>query len=220
LANQSLQNRKGLAGGLKGGESRAAKLTSIRRSEIARNAAKARWNRHPFGCGGIGESPLRIDVMSWGGENVRDIRFNSSSMLNDASPMAIAFTANATEFRISENSEFELLLNGKRLRLHTKKSEDVSATDDWNGPNSNPASPMALKMRISRLLRGDVRGQGLVEYLLALSLIALATVAAEQTFACRVGCAFESMTTELEHILGTGKKIPPGQAKKCSKKCD
>ena len=79
---------------------------------------------------------------------------------------------------------------------------------------------MALKMRLSRLLRGDVRGQGLVEYLLALSLIAFATVAAQQTFACRVGCAFESMAAQLEHILGTGKKIPPGQAKKCSKKCD
>ena len=84
---------------------------------------------------------------------------------------------------------------------------------------AHPASPVVLKTRLSRL-RGDVRGQGLVEYLLALSLIALATVAAEQTFACRVGCAFESVATELEHILGTGKKIPPGQAKKCSKKCD
>jgi len=47
LANQSPQNRKGRAGGLKGGESRAAKLTSIRRSEIARKAAKACWNRNP-----------------------------------------------------------------------------------------------------------------------------------------------------------------------------
>ncbi len=64
-------------------------------------------------------------------------------------------------------------------------------------------------MRFSRLLRGDVRGQGLVEYLLALSLIAFATVAAQQTFACRVGCAFESMAAQLEHILGTGKKLLP-----------
>jgi len=102
----------------------------------------------------------------------------------------------------------------------TSKQRDRSAPDDRNGPNSNPASPTALKMRFSRLLRGDVRGQGLVEYLLALSLIAFATVAAQQTFACRVGCAFESMAAQLEHILGTGKKIPPGQAKKCSKKCD
>jgi hypothetical protein len=40
-------NRKGRAGGLKGGDSRAAKLSSSRRSEIARKAAKARWDRHP-----------------------------------------------------------------------------------------------------------------------------------------------------------------------------
>ncbi len=33
------------AGGLKGGKSRAKKLTSDRRSAIARKAAKARWNR-------------------------------------------------------------------------------------------------------------------------------------------------------------------------------
>ena len=33
----------GRIGGLKGGKARAAKLSSERRSEIARNAAKARW---------------------------------------------------------------------------------------------------------------------------------------------------------------------------------
>jgi len=59
----------------------------------------------------------------------------------------------------------------------------------------------------------------LVEYLLVLVLIAFATIAAQQVYACRVGCAFETMVAQLEHILGTGKKIPPGQAKKCSKKC-
>ena len=78
---------------------------------------------------------------------------------------------------------------------------------------------MAMKMCLSRLLRGDIRGQGLVEYLLVLVLIAFATIAAQQVYACRVGCAFETMVAQLEHILGTGKKIPPGQAKKCSKKC-
>lgn len=36
---------KGRAGGLKGGEARAANLTSSRRSAIARKAAKARWKR-------------------------------------------------------------------------------------------------------------------------------------------------------------------------------
>ncbi len=35
--------RKGRLGGLKGGTARASKLTSRRRSEIARKAAKARW---------------------------------------------------------------------------------------------------------------------------------------------------------------------------------
>jgi len=35
----------GRKGGLKGGKARAAKLTPERRSEIARKAAAARWNR-------------------------------------------------------------------------------------------------------------------------------------------------------------------------------
>ncbi len=35
----------GRRGGLKGGKARAAKLTPERRSEIARNAARARWSR-------------------------------------------------------------------------------------------------------------------------------------------------------------------------------
>jgi Flp pilus assembly pilin Flp len=79
-------------------------------------------------------------------------------------------------------------------------------------------SRVALKTYLSRLLR-DARGQGLVEYVLLLVLIAFATVAAQQAYACRVGCAFEYMVAQLEQILGTGKKIPPGHAKKCSKKC-
>lgn len=37
---------KGRAGGLKGGEARAAVLTPIRRSAIAQKAAKARWKAH------------------------------------------------------------------------------------------------------------------------------------------------------------------------------
>jgi Flp pilus assembly pilin Flp len=81
--------------------------------------------------------------------------------------------------------------------------------------------PLAvLKAYLSRLLRGDVRGQGLVEYLLAVSLIAFATVAAQQVYACRVGCAFETAAAQLEQFLGMDKKIPPGQVKKCSKKCE
>lgn len=35
----------GRRGGLKGGKARAEKLTAEQRSEIARNAAKARWSR-------------------------------------------------------------------------------------------------------------------------------------------------------------------------------
>jgi len=52
-----------------------------------------------------------------------------------------------------------------------------------------------------------------------LALVAFGAVAAEQTFACEVGCGFEYLTNQLAHILATGKKIPPGQAKKCSRKC-
>jgi len=38
----------GRKGGLKGGSARAKSLSKKRRSEIAKNAAKARWNkRHP-----------------------------------------------------------------------------------------------------------------------------------------------------------------------------
>ena len=36
----------GKLGGVKGGKSRAKKLSPERRSEIARKAAKARWQRH------------------------------------------------------------------------------------------------------------------------------------------------------------------------------
>ena len=35
----------GKLGGLKGGKARAAKLSPKRRSEIARNAVNARWNK-------------------------------------------------------------------------------------------------------------------------------------------------------------------------------
>jgi hypothetical protein len=36
----------GHKGGVKGGKARAKKLTASERSEIARNAARARWARH------------------------------------------------------------------------------------------------------------------------------------------------------------------------------
>jgi hypothetical protein len=43
-APESAEALAGRAGGLKGGKARAAKLTPERRSEIARKAARARWN--------------------------------------------------------------------------------------------------------------------------------------------------------------------------------
>ena len=76
-----------------------------------------------------------------------------------------------------------------------------------------------LKKHLSRLLR-DISGQGIVEYVLMLALVAFATVAAQQAFACQVECAFEGTANQLECFLAKGKKIPPGQAKKCSKKCN
>lgn len=41
---ESAEALAGRAGGLKGGKVRAAKLSPERRSEIARKAARARWN--------------------------------------------------------------------------------------------------------------------------------------------------------------------------------
>jgi Flp pilus assembly pilin Flp len=82
------------------------------------------------------------------------------------------------------------------------------------------SSPHKAQTRhISRLFR-DIRGQGIVEYALMVALVVLASVAAEQVFACKVGCALENMANQIEAIFSKGKKIPPGQQKKCSKKCD
>jgi Flp pilus assembly pilin Flp len=66
----------------------------------------------------------------------------------------------------------------------------------------------------------DTCGQGIVEYALMFALVAFGAVAAERTFACQIECGFEMAANQLEHIFAHGKKIPPGQAKKCSKKCD
>jgi len=40
---ESAQEQAGRRGGLKGGKARAAKLTSERRTEIAKKGARARW---------------------------------------------------------------------------------------------------------------------------------------------------------------------------------
>lgn len=37
---------RGRAGGIKGGQSRAAALTATQRAEIARKAAQSRWKKH------------------------------------------------------------------------------------------------------------------------------------------------------------------------------
>jgi hypothetical protein len=42
---ESAQARAGRQGGVKGGKARAQKLSAEERSEIARNAAKARWEK-------------------------------------------------------------------------------------------------------------------------------------------------------------------------------
>lgn len=42
---QSAEALAGRVGGLKGGKARAAKLSAERRSEIAREAARARWKK-------------------------------------------------------------------------------------------------------------------------------------------------------------------------------
>ena len=77
-----------------------------------------------------------------------------------------------------------------------------------------------LKARLRSLLR-DCCGQGLVEYLLMLAMVAMGSVAAEHVFACRLSCALELTAYQFERIIDNDvKKIPPGQLKKCSKKCD
>jgi len=75
-----------------------------------------------------------------------------------------------------------------------------------------------LKAHLPSLLKDDL-GQGLVEYALIVALVALGSVAVLQVFACRVNCAFEAVANRAEQIFD-GKKIPPGQQKQCSKKCD
>jgi len=62
----------------------------------------------------------------------------------------------------------------------------------------------------------EVRGQNLTEYALLVAVLALALVSASQTLGCTVGCVFEQAADSIEKARG---KIPPGQQKKCTKKC-
>jgi hypothetical protein len=87
-------------------------------------------------------------------------------------------------------------------------------------PGEENRSTQAFRLRaFSGALLRDCRGQGLVEYLLALALVAFGSVAAEQAFACRLSCAAELVANQIERVMLGAKKIPPGQLKKCSKTC-
>jgi len=77
-----------------------------------------------------------------------------------------------------------------------------------------------LKAHLPSSLKKDDRGQGLVEYALIVALLVLACIAVLQVFACRVNCALEAVANQAEQVFTHGKKIPPGQQKQCSKKCD
>ena len=92
------------------------------------------------------------------------------------------------------------------------------AKDADTAPEARSQPHEAPKRHLSRLPK-EIRGQGIVEYVLMLALVALTVVAGEQSFACQVECAFQNEANQLEQIIMKGKKIPPGQAKKCSKQC-
>ena len=94
---------------------------------------------------------------------------------------------------------------------------DISSEMGQSG-ESPQNQPFQSKSHFCSWLK-DSRGQGLVEYLLMLAIVAFGSVAAEQAFACQVSCAFEIATYRMERIILDAKKIPPGQLKKCSKKC-
>jgi Flp pilus assembly pilin Flp len=90
---------------------------------------------------------------------------------------------------------------------------------------ATPQRVRALKKLLSRLLR-DTGAQSLVEYGLLLMMVSLASVAAVPRLACELACVLESASDQLDDVLGAkntpgkGRKpIPPGQQKKCSKKC-
>ena len=62
----------------------------------------------------------------------------------------------------------------------------------------------------------EVRGQNLTEYALLVAVLALALVSASQTLGCTVSCMFEEAANSIQKARG---HIPPGQQKKCTKKC-
>ena len=68
---------------------------------------------------------------------------------------------------------------------------------------------------LNRLIR-ETSGQDLVEVALLLVFLSLAAIVSIQELACNVNCVFEDAGNFVEQAVG---KIPPGQQKKCSKKC-
>ena len=72
-----------------------------------------------------------------------------------------------------------------------------------------------MRRILSRLLR-EMYGQDLAEYALLLLMVSLAAVAAIPKLACAVGCIYEEAALSIEKGRDD---IPPGQEKKCVKKC-
>jgi len=72
-----------------------------------------------------------------------------------------------------------------------------------------------VRRLLIRLLRETI-GQNLAEAALLLMLVSLVAIAGIQEFACSLNCTFENAAIILDKVHG---KIPPGQLKKCSKKC-
>ncbi len=66
-----------------------------------------------------------------------------------------------------------------------------------------------------RLLRETI-GQDLAEIALLLVFVSLGAIVGIQELACNLNCVFEDAGTFVGKAVG---KIPPGQKKKCSKKC-
>jgi Flp pilus assembly pilin Flp len=75
---------------------------------------------------------------------------------------------------------------------------------------------MCAKMRALFQLWREVHGQDLTEYALLVAVLALALVTAYQTLGCTVSCMFEEAAISIQKARG---HIPPGQQKKCSRKC-
>ena len=61
-----------------------------------------------------------------------------------------------------------------------------------------------LNAHLPSLLKDEL-GQGLVEYALTVVLVALASIAVLQVFACRVNCAFEAVANRAEQIFTDGE---------------